>query len=150
MEQPRIVLNEAEMPLNFPHEGILQSQRIHHAAKTMRERLSRVAECRGEWVDKSAEDVENALKATFPPDGENYRTCGHCLLTGAIARSIAEKLTRKNAGLQEATSANPHRYFRNDLVGNHLVQAMGLPRSFREDMQPAASYVHPERYRSME
>jgi FMN phosphatase YigB (HAD superfamily) len=114
----------------------------------------------GEVTAEDADRVERFLLDAFPPDGENYRTHGHLQLTAAFAAELARRLGRSDADafyalgllhdvgrlLTHPEGVNPHRYHRNDRLGDALMRRLRVPQSLRAHLQPAASYTHPERY----
>lgn len=114
-------------------------------------------------TEEDADRVQAFLIDAFPPDGENYRTHGHLQLTGEFAAKIAERIGLKSHEfrvlgllhdlgrlLTHPFGVNPHRYYRNDLLGDVLMRKIGITPAMRDKLQPHASYCNPSDFSSLE
>jgi FMN phosphatase YigB (HAD superfamily) len=103
-------------------------------------------------------DVELAtaflLKAA-PPTAENYRLHAHLLLTAEFARRIAEKVGLDPFCCQVAGLLHDlgrfvsHRYYRTELLGNRLLENLGIRTDIRACLLPSRAYIQPEDYQTL-
>ncbi len=164
MKEWRTTPETSRPGVRFEEEGLRVATTIERAVNVAREygAVPLLAEKR-EVTAEDARRVEDFLLSAFPPDGENYRTHSHLQLTGEFAARIAEKLGYNphefrtlgllhDAGrlLTHPEGVNPHRYFRNDGLGDVLLRKLSIPRSIREQLQPHRSYLHPEEFTSID
>ncbi len=113
--------------------------------------------------EEDAERVQMFLQEAFPEATDNFRTHSHLQTTARFAAEIA-----KSANLNEhefrilglihdigrllthPEGVNPHRYFRNDLLGNVLLKKLKIPTAILAKLQPQRSYIHPEEFADIE
>lgn len=153
------------------------SVRVEPEGKRVTETIARVLEAahqkypdllapsEGEnFTPEDVQKVQEFLLTAFPDGPENFRTHSHLQTTGRFAAAIAERTGEHNPStlhimgllhdvgrlLTHPDGVNPHRYFRNDLLGDVLMKKLGLPRKFFAILQPHASYLHPERFQRLE
>lgn len=116
------------------------------------------------FTPEDVKKVQEFLLTAFPEGSDNVRTHRHLQTTGRFAAAIAERTGEYNPStlhvmgllhdvgrlLTHPDGVNPHRYFRNDLLGDALMKKLGLPQKFAAILQPHASYLHPERFQRLE